>query len=242
MADPGDLEALTGWLQSHSCAVGSALAARAALRILPLADAWLRPIDAYHAVAVAWTFANFREPRDRARTAGAGVVARFERYLEAPHVFAVAYRCALLVANEEDAFDSFNGAAAHNIHDAIDCARHDRGARGDRGFAAAHESALASDLDAIDEGHGAGDLLARRLWPAEEEGTIEALWNDVKRGFLAANEGWEVWTDWYDARLRGDPAIEDLEIARISTPKRVWEKGANAENAEIRRVLASKLC
>ena len=171
MVDPGNLEALAGWLERHPWEVGAALAARAALRILPLAEAWLRPIDPYHAMAVAWTFANFPEPRIRARAAGIGVVARFERYLEAPCTFAVAYHCALLVS-KDDPLGSFAGSASRCIHDAIDCAGKGPGFRGDRSFAAAHESALARDLDAIDEGSEATDILALRLWLGDEQDAI----------------------------------------------------------------------
>jgi hypothetical protein len=32
---------------------------------------------------------------------------------------------------------------------------------------------------------------------------------------LAADEGWEVWTDWYEARLHGRPFDKALEEARV---------------------------
>jgi hypothetical protein len=32
-----------------------------------------------------------------------------------------------------------------------------------------------------------------------------AKWSTLKDHLLAADEGWEVWTDWYEARLHGRP-------------------------------------
>ena len=41
-------------------------------------------------------------------------------------------------------------------------------------------------------------------------------------------EDWKVWTDWYDARLRGDPIDWELERARLQPPE-VWEAGPKVE-------------
>ena len=56
---------------------------------------------------------------------------------------------------------------------------------------------------------------------------------------LSANEGWEVWTDWYDARLAGDaarPPIEALEVARATIPDEIW-KQVRRWYAEIKRLI-----
>lgn len=55
-----------------------------------------------------------------------------------------------------------------------------------------------------------------------------------------AGQHWEVWTDWYDARLAGDaarPPIEALEVARLKIADEIWRQGPAAVNAEIQRLI-----
>jgi hypothetical protein len=62
----------------------------------------------------------------------------------------------------------------------------------------------------------------------------------LKSALLAADEGWEVWTDWYEARLAGDaahPPNEALEVARVTIPDEIWRQGPAAVNAEIKRLI-----
>ena len=62
----------------------------------------------------------------------------------------------------------------------------------------------------------------------------------MKSALLAADQGWEVWTDWYEARLAGDaarPPNEALEVARATIPDEIWKQGPAAVNAEIKRLI-----
>lgn len=63
------------------------------------------------------------------------------------------------------------------------------------------------------------------------------MWPDLRRRLLELDEGWEVWTDWYDARLRGDPVDWDLEEKRVLIPEEIWEQGPKVVNAEIARLI-----
>ena len=68
---------------------------------------------------------------------------------------------------------------------------------------------------------------------------VVAAWPELKLALLSANEGWEVWTDWYGARLAGDarnPPNDELEIARATIPDEIWRQGPAAVNAEIKRL------
>ncbi len=47
---------------------------------------------------------------------------------------------------------------------------------------------------------------------------------------------WEVWTAWYEARLKGSSGMEDLEIARLALPEEIWMQGPKVANAEIKRL------
>lgn len=69
---------------------------------------------------------------------------------------------------------------------------------------------------------------------------IQKLWLSQKAKLLHENIGWEVWTDWYEARLRGDPFDPDLERARVLIDEAIWEQGPKAVNAEIARLIAAR--
>jgi hypothetical protein len=67
------------------------------------------------------------------------------------------------------------------------------------------------------------------------------VWGTLRAALLAADQGWEVWTEWYEARLVGDaahPPNEALEIARATIPNEIWRHGPAAVNAEIKRLIA----
>jgi hypothetical protein len=62
-------------------------------------------------------------------------------------------------------------------------------------------------------------------------------WLTLKGSLLAANEGWEVWIDWYEDRLNGRPFNNALEEARVLIDPDLWDQGPNAANAEIARLI-----
>ena len=63
-------------------------------------------------------------------------------------------------------------------------------------------------------------------------------WRKLKESLLSANQGWEVWIDWYDDRLGGRVADEDRDFAFATVPVTVWRQGAAAANAWIGERLA----
>ena len=72
----------------------------------------------------------------------------------------------------------------------------------------------------------------------------------MKHRLLARkDEHWEVWTNWYDARLDPlknipcySPPIKELERARVLLPKDLWEEGPAAVNAAIKRLIEEHDC
>jgi hypothetical protein len=75
------------------------------------------------------------------------------------------------------------------------------------------------------------------MWPDGIPDWFQAAWNDWRVIFLGSGENWEVWTDWYEARIRGGPVDMDLETKRVIGPKR-WDEGPKAVNAEIAAIIA----
>jgi hypothetical protein len=67
----------------------------------------------------------------------------------------------------------------------------------------------------------------------------QADWKQLSARLLRREEHWDVWTGWYEARLTGHSDLsEEDEIARVSLPNEVWNKGAAAANASLLRLAA----
>ena len=175
-------------------------------------------------------------------------------------ISAVAYAAA--AATEEGSIltyaadDGYAGTAAAYAAHAVDAAAAAAtgdaaaAATGDAVVAAAGDAvvaAAAGDADEIDAGLRAGGhasavaaaLALRPLWPDGEPEWASEGWGRFKRALLVSGENdWEVWTDWYEARLRGGPANEALEVARVMIPHKIWYRDPAAVNAHIRELIA----
>lgn len=93
---------------------------------------------------------------------------------------------------------------------------------------------------AADAARPAIELVSAPLWLAARPDEIAAKWAALKSRLLSANEGWEVWVDWYEARLRGAPPDLALERAKLEIPDVVWMQGPKIVNAEIARLIAER--
>ncbi|MEM8790148.1 MAG: hypothetical protein AAGE80_00920 [Pseudomonadota bacterium] len=102
---------------------------------------------------------------------------------------------------------------------------------------AARAAAHATDAAALENGMSVLELSAMPLWPGGKlpDGSAE-LWGDLKSR-LPEGENWDVWTDWYEARLRGAPANMELEKARVLIPDEDWKQGPAHVNAIIKRLI-----
>ena len=78
-----------------------------------------------------------------------------------------------------------------------------------------------------------------QLWENNEfPSSLEMQWKSLKTELLARkSENWQVWTDWYEARLRGGPVNNALELARVMIPDEIWKQGAAVVNAKIARLI-----
>ena len=212
MVDFSDREEVKRWLDEIVPAqrrreVAVALAARAALRVLPLLGRELthrarQRDEILSAVAL---------PCLRA-TALSWAAGKYPTH--GPEVSAVA------------------DAAAVAARAAADAARAVR--------VAAFADATFADAALIYFGHSGAKLAGMPLWPNGAPDWVTKAWRTLKSALLAANEGWEVWTDWYEARLAGDaahPPNEALEVARATIPDKIWRQGPAAANTEIKRLI-----
>lgn len=98
------------------------------------------------------------------------------------------------------------------------------------GFAAA--AAITYDSDIIAAGGTANDLACSPLWPGgKTPNNLSDQWDELRQNLLSLDPNWSVWTDWYEARLRGAPLIEAIDIfdpenglyGRVTFPSEVYE-------------------
>lgn len=81
------------------------------------------------------------------------------------------------------------------------------------------------------------DLVISELWPPGPPQWATDNWLKLKQTLLRTGDNWEVWTDWYEARLNGGPANEALELARVQIAEEIWDKGPKVVNAHIKKLI-----
>ena len=252
-------------------ALAQGLAARAALRTLPLLDVWL----AYDEAAAMPTVLPTLRPLSTAWTAAleaagatgpAGIIASADLGLLSAAIDAAvkqatrAVSLATSVVAHTEANETF--AYARMAFSAAVRAAYAFSGSADR-YAATRAivhiaetindwSSIAADLDQArnalaEEGGLSRWLMQTPLWPGDKPEWAKPFWDWMKARLLKREgENWQVWTDWYDARL--DPATArpghqpvDLkrEKARALLPEAVWNTDATTVNREIARIISA---
>jgi hypothetical protein len=236
------------WLETQPHEVSLAIAARAALRVLPLVEyALLRRAErfrsnvvlpCFRATVIPWVGAKY-PTRDAQLHAGN------------PADGARAARTTLLgtAAGNTVVNAASSAAAAYSTStrnaalEAISAITHSASASS--GYFTHIINAANFDAAAIDNGKTdeqrrqlAARISDRPLWPDRVPTTIASAWNLLKKQLLAANEDWEVWIEWYEDRLRGRASIDsDIDLAYIAPRNQQWKDGPKVVNAEVRRMI-----
>lgn len=249
MVEISDREELERWLRDKPREWSAVIAARAALRVAPMlatalgslgggASKMTREIvlPSFRGMAASWVAGTWPvhgvEVRAAARAA-ANAVVRVRRGAGAAAAADAADAAAYAVATT-DAADVAANAAAAVVAGAY-------AASVSAGFADiwAVVSRDASELDArIPVKRDASELARQSLWFGEPPRRVMGNWIKLKKVLLDRDNDWEVWTDWYDARLRGDAANEDLELARVMIDDEIWAQGPKVVNAYIKELIA----
>ena len=260
MVDFKNCDDVTRWLRGKPREVAIVIAARLALRAVPaLAEEALAGDGARHIIlatfrgmAAAWATAGY--PAHGADLQAASASAKAAAADAAHHGYeaaaAVAYAAeaaaAAVYGFAEYAAAAYADAAYADAAVAYGYEYYVGPTRGGGVEAiaarATADAAASGDADAIDAqlragGHAtavAAALALRPLWPDGRPVWAIHNWNQLKEALRAAGEDWEVWTDWYEARLRGGEANEALEIARVMIPEKIWEQGPAVVNAHIK--------
>lgn len=249
LAEIQNSEELEAWLRRQKRDVSVAVAARAALRTLPIvASDALRygrgsdvfggtALPALRATSAAWAAAKYPShktelrsaasaatfsaiPRSAARAADAAAKTVAAR-AAFPRRPAAAFATPILAAAA--AARAANAAAAA-LADAADIAAAD-----------AFWSAVSDDMARVEGGTAASIVPGLPLWPGGQPVKLRLMWTEVKRLLESAGDDWDVWTDWYEDRLAGRARSENHELAYVLIENELWDQGPAAVNAEIKR-------
>ena len=245
-----DRDALQEWLKTQPREVSVIIAARAALRVLPLAATELPAKEAgrftalisalFRATALSRVAGKYPT---RAKELFAGNAATAARLAADDSVFdfaAAAFRIASRTAvAAADAVD-----LPSDVYVAWDVALHAAFAAEVAGFSAAAAvdvaaawAPLSIDANFLEAGGTVADLADRRLWPGPTPSWAAELWAKLLAAF-PQGEDWDVWGRWYHERLVGARSRgEAYELVFATVPEKVWDIGPAAANRWIKEHL-----
>lgn len=262
LAEIRTIEELEAWLTDKPRDVATTLAVRAALRILPIAAMAYGPeleegffsdlmLPIFHATAAAWATAAIALDSETARAAGdfslslaANVALDVVEVSQAATLAASAafYAADDQIAAISEATEAFAFVAPLPDQEApigefelnaalLNAAT---GAQTDHSF----WIALSIDAARLSEGASTSIIARSPLWPNRQPDRLLSLWRYLKTTLHRDEQNWEVWTDWYEARLTGKRSNKKLEIARATIPDEIWKQGPAVVNARIKELIA----
>jgi hypothetical protein len=238
---------LEAWLGKQPPDVAIVLAARAALRVLPVAqtakhegfsDVLVLPV--FRATVFSWASAKYPAQRTEFAAAAAHAAAVAAAAAAAIRADCNAYAAAIRADYNAYAADAYAAVAAGNAAAAAAYA-------GARTYAAAYAgdaaapffwSALSSDATRLEKGAAASAIARSPLWPQGQPDQLHSLWREMKAALHAAKQDWQVWTIWYDDRLEGRVRDKTRELAYVRIEEALWDQGPAVVNAEIERRIA----
>jgi len=97
--------------------------------------------------------------------------------------------------------------------------------------------AVSADVRELSDAEEVVSRARSPLWQENLPDWFVEHWRLLKARLLEADEGWEVWTDWYEDRLHGRPFDKALEEARVLIPDEIWQQGPKAVNTGIARLI-----
>ena len=236
-----DDEAVKSWLKEQSDDVAVVFAARAALRVLPTItlSRWPRStrtttreiiLRVFRAASTAWAVAAYPGHRSALNSAARDALVGLGD-VSAPSPIRAAVYASATASGAPDA----TSRASTVIGYALDAA----GSRGREAFQSLLD-ALATDAGLLSDRFSPVTLANSKLWPGNEPNWVRPSWDELRFSLLNADEYWEVWITWYEARLRGDTTNQDEEIARVTIANEIWEQDEDTINTHIKELLEER--
>ena len=236
---PDDRDEIKAWFETQPQQVIAGLSARAALRVVALPD-WAAEKPEFRSAILppmfcAMAAASFASkwPKQAAEVAAAAAgaaAANANAAGAAANAAANAAYVANAAANAANAAARAAAAAANAARAAYVAAA---------AAAAAARAAFLKDCRAIDaaqrDAQKFSEVMTGPLWPDGTPEFAEAGWQRMKELLLAEDKGWDIWTDWYEDRLKGARSEAKTELARIKAVGREdYRQGA----AHVNRLIA----
>jgi hypothetical protein len=240
------------WLKDtpRSCAI--ALASRAVLRIAPIIDVNFSKKDrdsakkretilvTFRCMALTWVVGSqLNKNANLGFAASTAISAALKARDDVAKAAIFAAEVFTSSANDRasakaaDAVDSALSAAAFSLATNFKAVR-----IGVTNLSKELRAAVNADANTLERSGLLPSALANQpLWPDRLPKWVDDNWRVMKAALLALEEDWDVWTDWYEARLRGDPGNEELELARVMTADEIWQQGPKVLNAHIKRLI-----
>jgi hypothetical protein len=228
---------LETWLQKQPRAVSVALAARAALRALPVMQkALLRGdyrsglvLPVFRATAVSWAAAKY-PAHEKELASAAHAAAGDATYADVRAAATAADAAAYAAHSVNDPANANASRAATAAANAYVYYANDA----EEAFDALW-STISTDATFRERGRTASKIAGLPLWPNNQPDDLESSWQEMKNVLHGANEDWQVWTTWYDDRLAGRVQEEERELAYVRIDDNLWLEGPGIVNAEIKR-------
>lgn len=264
MADDAHQEEVRRWLEAQAedpaqRAIMAVFAARCALRAVPalavLVDAGGRLSERFangvvllvcRAMAAPWVTAVYP-------IRGAGLPTKAASGSAAAAATYAARADSRSAATDVARATASGASAAAAAYAAVARAASDASSYSDSAAAAYDDAvsyfhaAATDDMAALDRGSHATELARSALWRASVENPLIVPWRRLSAALLERDEDWEVWVNWYNARLRGRVTYshltakqnEEIELARVlELTEGDWNQGPAHVNARIREIEA----
>ncbi|GGF60216.1 hypothetical protein GCM10011332_12400 [Terasakiella brassicae] len=233
-------EELKEWLKGQDKQISVAIAARIALRLIPIfdkavvyedKDAMILPL--LRAMSISW-FGGIELSKDimelaidaapSASFANAVFALAMKPNVDADNIFVYAFSKNVVASLAAGTADAALAALSYRSSDVI---------------VSNVWQEISYDVTFLEEDNAVGALIERPLFLGEMDSKLKKRWQSMKEALLNLDENWQVWTNWYEDRLVGGPrpngrlVIEALERERVLIPDEDWNKGAAHVNALI---------
>ena len=97
------------------------------------------------------------------------------------------------------------------------------------------------DANFLRDGMPPGILASLGLWHGHEPYWTGMLWSRLRKELHDADEGWDVWIDWYERRLAGASLGLPLERAWLDLTDDDWEQGPAHANRRLKKIIARRM-